>query len=100
MLQNHEQAMIDDAEAKAAKEEEKLAKKEKSKNRKSAAAVDSEDIDMEDVDDTAASGKKKGTKRKKGDESDGEPDKVSSEWPKTLAELIKLTACKDAKDQT
>ncbi|PVI08274.1 hypothetical protein DM02DRAFT_648327 [Periconia macrospinosa] len=88
MLQNHEQAMIDDAEAKAAKEEEKLAKKEKSKNRKSTAAVESDDMDMDmdDVDDTAASGKKKGTKRKKGDESDGEPDKPAK-TPKTKLKL-------------
>lgn len=77
MLQSHEQAMIDDAELRAAKEEEKLAKKEKSKSRKSVAAAESDDVDMDDVDDAPTTGKKKSTKRKKGDESDGEPDKVS-----------------------
>ena len=76
MLKSHEAAMNEDAEMKAAKAEEKANKKEKAGKRKSTAAVDS-DVDMEDAGDAPATGKKKGTKRKKEDEGDAGPEKVS-----------------------
>ncbi|KAF1949475.1 hypothetical protein CC80DRAFT_581194 [Byssothecium circinans] len=85
MLKSHEAAMNEDAEMKAVKAEEKATKKEKASKRKSTAAVDS-DVDMEDVDDAPTTGKRKGIKRKKEDESDGEPEKPAK-TPKTKLKL-------------
>jgi hypothetical protein len=76
LLKNHEQALVHESERSAAKADVKAAKKEKAVKRKSSAAVDSEDIEMDDVDEAAPASKKKGTKRKKDDDSDGEQGKV------------------------
>lgn len=78
MLKEHEQAMQEDFMAKEAKAEEKARKAEKAAKRKSAAAGDvSDDVEMEDAGEDAAPKKAKASKkRKKEDDSDGEPDKV------------------------
>lgn len=78
LLASHETAMLEDIEQREQKEQEKKEKAEKAAKRKSVAAAESEDVEMEDAGDgTALSAKKKASKkRKKEDESDGENDKV------------------------
>lgn len=74
LLVQHEIALQQDEEEKAAKTAEKAAKADK-KKRKSDAKVE-EDVEMEDVDDAP---KKSSKKRKKDPESDDEePEKVST----------------------
>ncbi|KAH7076495.1 hypothetical protein BKA63DRAFT_564884 [Paraphoma chrysanthemicola] len=94
VLQAHETAMAVDAEQRELKEIEKKEKAEKSAKRKSVAAADSDDVEMEDAgDDATATGTKKakGTKkRKKTDESDGENEKPAK-TPKTKLKLTTKT---------
>jgi hypothetical protein len=95
--------MQEDLEQREQKVQDKKEKAEKSAKRKSTAAVESEDVDMEDAGDdaTAPAGKKaKATKkRKKSEESDGENDKVRPTSIMCFATINKLTACKDAQDE-
>ena len=81
MLRDHEQALQEDAVARSQKDEEKAKKADKATKRKSAIIEETNDVEMEDAgdDDAVAPVKKtKGTKkRKKDDDSDGEPEKVS-----------------------
>jgi hypothetical protein len=80
VLASHEVAMQEDLELREQKEVDKKEKADKSTKRKSKAAAESEDVDMEDAgDDVAAPSAKKAKatkKRKKDDESDGENEKV------------------------
>lgn len=79
MLKEHEQAMQEDIRVREAKAEEKARKADKATKRRSAAAAGdvSDDVDMEDAGDDAAPKKVKASKkRKKDDESEGEPEKV------------------------
>ncbi|KAF2467570.1 uncharacterized protein BDR25DRAFT_63824 [Lindgomyces ingoldianus] len=88
MLENHEKAMQADIEEKAAAEAKKQEKKDKAK-RKSIAADDSEDVEMENADDEGATSAKKtkaSKKRKKEPESDGENEKPTK-TPKTKLKL-------------
>jgi hypothetical protein len=100
VLSSHEVAMQEDLEQREQKEQDK---KEKSAKRKSKAAADSEDVDMEDAGNdatTPAAKKAKATKkRKKGDESDGENEKVRLTSFLPCSTTNSLTACKDSKDQ-
>ena len=82
MLDQHEEATRDEQakfeQAEAEKASRKKEKAEKASKRKSTAVEDSEDVEMGEADgDAAPSAKKKATKkRKKGEESDGENEKV------------------------
>lgn len=92
--------MQEDLEQREQKELEKKEKAEKSTKRKSLAGAGAEDVDMEDAGDDAAPKKAKATKkRKKGDESDGENEKVCSRTIAYCTKTNQLTACKDSQDE-
>ncbi len=105
MLAQHEKAMQDDLEQREQKEQEKEEKKknkaEKAAKRKSTAAEESDDVDMEDAgEDGAPSAKKKGSKkRKKGDESEGENEKVRFSALQTKLFTDMMVAWKDAQNE-
>jgi hypothetical protein len=103
VLASHEAAMQEDLEQREQKEQDKKEKKEKSAKRKSTAAVESEDIDMDEAGDdaTTPAGKKaKATKkRKKSDESDGENEKVCFARSVCFAITNQLAGCKDSENK-
>ncbi|ORY04020.1 hypothetical protein BCR34DRAFT_627168 [Clohesyomyces aquaticus] len=97
MLNTHEEALQADAEEKAAADAKKLEKKDKSK-RKSVAAEESEDVDMDNAGDDGAPSAKKAKaskKRKKDPESDGENDKPAKTPKSTQKIKLKNTAPKE-----
>ncbi|KAF1832923.1 hypothetical protein BDW02DRAFT_580802 [Decorospora gaudefroyi] len=93
MLVAHETAMREDQEQREQKELQKKEKAEKATKRKSMAADESEDVDMEEAGDGAAPSAKKAKatkKRKKEDDSDGENEKPAK-TPKTKLKLTTKT---------
>ncbi|KAF2707779.1 hypothetical protein K504DRAFT_383308 [Pleomassaria siparia CBS 279.74] len=79
MLNDHDKALQDELEKMAVESEEEVKPEKKTGKRKSIAAEESDDIDMEDVDGDAAPSAKKAKaskKRKKDAESDGEQEKA------------------------
>jgi hypothetical protein len=84
------------------REQKELEKKEKAAKRKSTAAVESEDLDMEDAGGDAAPSAKKAKatkKRKKEEDSDDENGKVCIMFTDSLTLTNPLTACKDSQDE-
>lgn len=81
LLANHEEAVQQDELAKEAKQQEKVEKAKKTAKRKSVAAAETDDVEMEDADDNATASAKKAKpskKRKKEAGSEGEDEKVCS----------------------
>jgi hypothetical protein len=99
MLAAHDTAMQEDLEQ---REQKELEKKEKAAKRKSTAAVESEDVDMEDAGGDAAPSAKKAKvtkKRKKEDDSEDENGKVCMSFIDCSTVTNPLTACKDSQDE-
>ena len=99
MLAAHDTAMQEDLEQ---REQKELEKKEKAAKRKSTAAVESEDVDMEDAGGDAAPSTKKAKatkKRKKEEDSDDENGKVCTTFTDLPTVTNPLTACKDSQDE-
>jgi hypothetical protein len=99
MLAAHDTAMQEDLEQ---REQKELEKKEKAAKRKSTAAVESEDLDMEDAGGDAAPSAKKAKatkKRKKEEDSDDENGKVCIMFTDSFTLTNPLTACKDSQDE-
>jgi hypothetical protein len=99
MLAAHDTAMQEDLEQ---REQKELEKKEKVAKRKSTAAVESDDVDMENAGDDAAPSAKKAKatkKRKKEEDSDDENSKVCITFTESSTITNPLTACKDSQDE-
>lgn len=77
LLMDHEKAMAEDAQERAAKEAEKAEKAAKKARRKSKGGDD--DVEMEDAAGSSDSASKKSAKKRKND-AEGNDEKVSSWW--------------------